>query len=272
METNLFSVNNFPIVITGGLGQLGQEFSKALCQAGAKVVLLDINANPKRLSPELKTAYDNHQLLVIESDVTDLNRLEQAAEEIEQKFGSVYGLINNAAIDTPPNASIEENGAFEDYSVETFDKVMTVNVLGVMQASQIFGKRMVKAGRGSIINISSIYGMVSPNQDIYEHIRSEKGRFYKPIAYSTSKSALFNLTRYLATYWASKNIRVNTLTFGGVFCGQDERFVEAYKQRVPMHRMANKEEYNGAIIFLLSQASSYMTGANLVMDGGWTAW
>jgi NAD(P)-dependent dehydrogenase (short-subunit alcohol dehydrogenase family) len=151
--------------------------------------------------------------------------------------------------------------------------VMQVNTKGVFLCCQVIGGAMAAADRGSIVNISSIYGLVSPNQSIYEYRREATGMpFVKPVAYSVSKSALFNLTRYLATYWAKNNVRVNTLTFGGVFNEQDPKFLENYCARVPLGRMAREDEYNGAIIFLLSDASSYMTGSNVVIDGGWTAW
>ena len=185
---------------------------------------------------------------------------------------TTIGLINNAALDSPPDANDPDNGPFESYPEESWDKVMEVNTKGVFLLSQIIGGDMAEAGSGSIINISSIYGVVSPNQNIYEFRRKNGQDFYKPVAYSASKSALINLTKYLATYWAKKGVRVNNLILGGVFNFQPEEFLDAYSEAIPIGRMANEDEYNGAIIFLLSQASRYMTGSNLTIDGGWTAW
>jgi len=192
--------------------------------------------------------------------------------QVISSWGVPHALINNAALDAPPNAPEEENGPFESYPAGSWDKVMEVNVKGVFLCCQVIGGQMAASGRGSIVNISSIYGMVSPDQRLYEYRRKGGAVFFKPVAYSASKSALLNLTRYLATYWADKGVRVNTLTFGGVFNDQDEQFLKGYCARVPLGRMARENEYDGAIIFLVSDASSYMTGANLIIDGGWTAW
>ena len=148
---------------------------------------------------------------------------------------------------------------------------MNVNVKGVYLACQVIGSAMAEAGRGSIINVSSIYGIVSPDQSLYEYRRARGETFFKPVAYSVSKSALLNLSRYLATYWARSGVRVNTLVIAGVENRQEEAFLQAYCQRIPMGRMAERTEYNGAVLFLASEASRYMTGSQLVVDGGWTA-
>lgn len=181
-------------------------------------------------------------------------------------------MINNAALDSPPDAPPEENGPFETYPEKSFDAVMGVNVKGTLFCCQIIGGKMAARGGGAIVNIASIYGILSPNQDIYEFRRKNGDVFFKPVAYSVSKSAIINLTRYLATYWAQKGVRVNTLTLHGVFNNQPKEFLDAYCPKVPMGRMADAEEMIGPILFLSSDASSYMTGANLVVDGGWSAW
>ncbi len=265
----LLSVKDKIIVITGGLGQLGQQFSRALINQGAKVVILDI----RNKIPSVKSSLEGKSnLLILRADITKADSLRRALKRINKTFGIPYGLINNASLDSPPNTSSEANGPFESYCEEVWDKVMEVNLKGALLSSQIIGAQMAQARRGSIINISSVYGMVSPDQRIYEYLRSKGKMFFKPVAYSVSKAGLLNFTRYLATYWAPKGVRVNTLTLGGVFNKQDKRFIRAYCDRVPLRRMARDDEYSSAVIFLLSDASSYMTGSNMVIDGGWTAW
>lgn len=263
MPRDIFSVRDRVVVITGGLGQLGTEFRSACLAGGAKVAVLDCQE---------AGAHDAKDTLFLRADVTDKTSLREALVVIEQAWGPPHALINNAALDAPPGASAADNGPFEDFSEEHWDQVMKVNLKGMFLACQVFGTAMAKAGRGTILNISSIYGMVSPDQRLYEYRRRQGEEFYKPVAYSVSKSGVFNLTRYLATYWAPRNVRVNTLTFGGVFNDQHPEMLREYTARVPLGRMADKSEYNGAVLFLVSDASSYMTGANLVMDGGWTAW
>ncbi len=205
-------------------------------------------------------------------DVTDRSSIEAATAEVVDQWGAPHLLVNNAALDSPPDAPPEEVGPFETYPEASFDQVMDVNVKGVVLCCQVIGAAMAEAGRGSIVNISSVYGLLSPPQDLYEFRRSKGETFFKPVAYSVSKSALLNLTRYLATYWAQSGVRVNTLTLGGIFNEQPEEFLEAYGARVPLGRMADAGEALGAVVFLASDASSYVTGANLVVDGGWSAW
>lgn len=261
--TARFELTDRIVVITGGLGQLGSAFRRALSAERARVVVLDVAASPP--SFEDSSIY-------LQADVTDRASLERALAELARDVGIPHVLINNAALDSPPDAPADENGPFETYPEGSWDRVLEVNLKGTFLACQVFGGAMAEAGRGSIINISSIYGLVSPDQRLYEHRRREGSIFFKPAAYAASKSGVLNLTRYLATYWAARAVRVNTLSFGGVFNHQAEEFLTAYCSRVPLGRMASAEDYIGAVIFLASDASAYMTGANLVIDGGWTAW
>jgi len=210
--------------------------------------------------------------MFVRCDITERSSVQAALEPVVARWGTPHGLVNNAALDAPPDASADENGPFETFPERSWDRVMEVNAKGAFLLCQAFGGAMAQAGRGSVINVSSIYGVVSPDQSLYEYRRQAGETFYKPVAYSASKSALLNLTRYLATYWAPRGVRVNTMVLGGVFNNQDPRFLDAYHRRVPLGRMARADEYCGGVIFLLSDASSYMTGAELVMDGGWTAW
>jgi NAD(P)-dependent dehydrogenase (short-subunit alcohol dehydrogenase family) len=257
----LFDLTSRTIIITGGAGQLGQQYSYALMNSGANVVVFDLHP-PK-----------DDAISFFEVNITDKQSIENGLRQVIEKWGVPHGLVNNAALDSPPNAPAEENGPFETYPEASWDRVLDVNLKGTFLCCQVIGGAMAKAGRGSIINIGSIYGELSPVQPIYEYRAQDGGApFFKPVAYSASKSGVVNLTRYLATYWAKRGVRVNTLTLAGVFNNQDEQFLANYTARIPIGRMANSDEYNGAVIFLLSDASSYMTGSNMVIDGGWTAW
>jgi NAD(P)-dependent dehydrogenase (short-subunit alcohol dehydrogenase family) len=255
---DLFSLDGRVAVVTGGAGQLGGEIARGLAASGAKVAIFDV----------VKAAEgDGVSSFVV--DVTDRGAIENATSELPDV---PHVLVNAAALDSPPDAPAEEVGPFEDFPSEAFDAVMQVNVKGTLFACQVIGARMAEAGRGSIVNVSSIYGMLSPVQELYDFRRASGETFFKPVAYSVSKSALYNLTRYLATYWAKSGVRVNTLTLAGVFNEQPEEFLKAYTARMPLGRMAEAREVVGPVVFLASDASSYVTGANVVVDGGWSAW
>ncbi len=264
----LFDVSAEVVLITGVSGQLGSEYARAFLQRGARVVGLDIK--PSVGSEELAAEFGERYLFT-PVDVTDKVSIQSALSEITSHFGQPSVLINNAAIDSPPSAPLEENGPFEEYPESSWDKVLDVNLKGMYLCCQVFGAAMAREARGSIINIASTYGIVSPDQNLYEYRRKRGEVFYKPVAYAVSKSGVLNLTRYLAVYWAKKCVRVNSLSIAGVFNNQEQAFLDAYCGRIPMGRMAQQDEYNGAVLFLASAASQYMTGANLIIDGGWTA-
>lgn len=267
----LFDVKNKIVIVTGGLGQLGRQFSLSLADRGARVAIFDRRADKRYITERFGGRSADTNLLFLKVDITRRSSIESGLKQVYKIWGTPKALINNAALDSPPNARIGENGPFEKYSESSWDKTMDVNVKGAFLCSQVIGGSMAASGGGSIVNMSSVYGLISPDQRIYAR-KGHKKRFYKPAAYSVSKSALLNLTRYLATYWADKNVRVNTLTLAGVLNRQDKRFIKRYSDRVPLGRMARDDEYNGAIMFLISDASSYMTGSNLIIDGGMTAW
>lgn len=264
----LFDVSQEIVLITGVSGQLGGEYAQAFLDRGAHVVGLDVG--PSGGIDLISEQYPEH-FLFCASDVTVKASLKKALIEITNKFGTPSVLINNAAIDSPPSAPPEENGRFEDYPEDSWDRVIDVNLKGIFLCCQVFGAAMAKANKGSIVNIASIYGIVSPDQSLYDYRRNRGEVFFKPVAYSASKSGVLNLTRYLAVYWAKQNVRVNTLTIAGVFNNQEQVFLDAYCDRIPIGRMANVNEYTGSMLFLAGEASRYMTGANLVIDGGWTA-
>ncbi len=262
---DLFSLKGQIAIVTGGMGQLGTEYVGALARAGARVAVYDIKEHPNEM---LKSLAKRYPVMFFAVDITNRKALEDVTDRLEAAWGTPTILVNNAALDFPPQASRE---TFEDAPLSQWRQVLEVNLTGVFLCCQIIGGRMARAGGGSIINISSIYGLVSPDQRIYENPK-RKGDFIKPASYGVSKSGLVSLTRYLATYWADRKVRVNALSLGGAFNHQEPWFVANYSRRTPMGRMAREDEYNGAIVFLASGASSYMTGANLVIDGGWTAW
>lgn len=270
--SELFDLAGRVIVVTGGLGQLGRQFSAALVAHGARVAIIDrIRGEDASLGGLIIAGRDQSHVISLTADVTSRSSLVAALQKIVGRWETPFGLVNGAALDSPPDAPIAENGRYEDYPDRSFDRVMDVNVRGVHLCCQVFGGAMAGAGRGSIVNVGSIYGVVAPDQSLYDYRREASGPFVKPVAYAISKSALYNLTRYLAVYWGESRVRVNIVTLAGVFNRQHPAFLERYLRKVPLGRMANEDEYNGMIVYLMSDAARYMTGSNIVIDGGFTA-
>lgn len=268
-----FSVADRVAIVTGGLGQLGTQFTKSLAEAGARVAIYSRRPFSRdQIAEKFPGLQDN--IRVYEASVTDKQALTAATEALVADWDVPHILVNNAGIDSKPDGDADQNAPFEDYPQKYWDEIIDVNLTGVMLTSQVVGSRMAEAGRGSIINVGSMYGMVSPNQALYAYREERDGvPFVKAVSYAASKSGLLNLTRYLATYWARKGVRTNLVTFGGVKTGSyDKEFIDGFLERVPMGRQAEIEEFSGVIQFLGSEASSYVTGANIVVDGGFTSW
>jgi NAD(P)-dependent dehydrogenase (short-subunit alcohol dehydrogenase family) len=271
--TNAFDVSGRTVIITGGAGLLGREYGRALVAAGASVVLTDINRAAVTAVAEDLRGHPG-TAIGVEADVTDEASVAQLVRTTLVTFGRIDGLVNNAALNPSfvgdPNAEFDL--PFEQYSLDLWNRMLAVNLTGMFLCTREVAPTMLAQKHGVIVNVSSTYGMVGPDQRLYESDTPGSRRGYKPVAYSVTKSGVLGFTRYLAAYWAGTGIRVNTLTPGGVHNDQPEEFVRRYSARTPLGRMADCHEYSPALLFLVSDASSYMTGGNLVVDGGWTAW
>jgi NAD(P)-dependent dehydrogenase (short-subunit alcohol dehydrogenase family) len=254
-------------VLTGGAGILGARFADALAQHGARVALLEHDIDAAREVARAVNARHGERAAAYDADVGERAALKQARMRIEAEFGAATVLINNAATKSPNFFE-----PFETFPLHDWEQVMRVNATGVMLCCQEFGGGMAERGRGSIVNLLSIYGIVAPDQRIYEGSSYEGRAINTPAVYSASKAAVWGLTRYLAAYWGHRGVRVNAVTPGGVFSGQNDAFVQRYSARVPLGRMAQRDELTGAVVYLASPASSYVTGHNLVVDGGLTVW
>ena len=270
----MFSLAGKVAIVTGGAGMLGKEYCLALAEAGAHVVVADIQGiEARRIAERIDTDYAA-KAVGLNLNVADSVSVRWVIGEVLEIFGRVDILVNNAALDPKFDTehAQEHTNTFEDYPLEFWNESIDVDLTGMFLCTQVAGKIMVEQGGGVIVNICSTYGLVGPDQRLYVRDDETHPRTYKPVTYAVTKSAVLGFTRYLATYWAGKNIRVNALTLGGVFNQHDEEFVRRYSYRTPLGRMAERSEYCGALLFMVSDAASYMTGANLVVDGGWTAW
>ena len=267
----LFDLSGKVIVLGGGAGQIGFSMAEALVDAGSKIAIVDTDIDLAK--SKLSTFHDEKivsNVSLYKADVSSRDEVLAVWESIARDYDSIYGLINcfhfkgdSRRLDTSSNFFVD----FEKYPEEAWDKVHDVNLKGTFLMCQAAIPYFKKTNLGIIVNVSSTYGNVSPNKSIY----GDSG-INSPVAYASSKAAIINLTRYIATHMAEHGIRANILSPGGVFNDQKESFIKKYNQLTPLRRMATAEDYQGAILFLMSNASSYMTGANLIVDGGWTAW
>ena len=271
---DLFDMTGRVAVVTGGAGLLGKEFCRALAEVGAQVVVADLNASAAEAAAAALSAVGPVPAVGIGLDVTQPASVQHMVETILNRFQRLDVLVNSAALDPkfdPNNQLSQQANAFETYPLEAWNQALAVNLTGMFLCCQAAVGPMLAQGKGVIINICSMYGLVGPDQRLYER-PGQAQQQVKPAYYSVTKAGVLGMTHYLATYYAGKGIRANALTPGGVFNNHDEVFLKNYAARSVLGRMANKDEMNGALVFLASDASSYMTGANLVVDGGWTAW
>lgn len=269
--SKIFSLENKTAIVTGGAGILGKEFCSALAEHGANVAVVDLEIDSAADFAETLRQKCGVKTLAISCDVANPESVQNMVKKVVAEFGEINILHNNAA--TKSKDLKQYFQPFEEYSLETWQDVMSVNINGMFLVAQSVGRCMVLQGKGgSIIQTASIYGVAAPDNSIYENARYLDCNINTPAVYSVSKSAVIGLTKYLATYWAKKGIRVNSITPGGVESGQNQSFIDNYSRRVPMNRMAKREEIVGALIYLASEASNYVTGQNIIVDGGLTVW
>ncbi len=264
----MFDLKDKVAIVTGALGLLGKEHCRALAEAGAKVVATDVDgAGCEAFARELTNA------IGLGADITKQASVVALRDAVIARFGRVDVLVNNAAINDKfeSPAAAAELSKFENYPLALWQRSLDVNVTGMFLCCQTIGAVMAQHRAGSIVNVASTYGIVAPDQSLYVQPDGTQS-FYKSAAYPVTKGAVISFTRFLAAYWGEKNVRVNALSPGGVENGQDSWFIDAYAKRTPLKRMARPNDYRGAVVFLASDESAYMTGANLVVDGGWTAW
>jgi NAD(P)-dependent dehydrogenase (short-subunit alcohol dehydrogenase family) len=273
---SLFDLTGQVAVVTGGAGLLGVRHATAISEAGGHAVLADLSEEAAVAAAAKIANETGVEAMGIRVDITAKAEVDAMARAVLGRFGRIDILINNAALTVKGGSAraSEYFAAFEDYPLDLWEKALSVNLTGPFLCCQTVGRQMVRQGSGVILNIASDLGNISPDHRIYQGVVNPhtKEPFNSPIGYATTKAALINFTRYLATYWAKKGIRVNCLSPGGVYDDHDPQFVKNVTSLIPLGRMAAPDEYKAAVLFLVSKASSYMTGANLIVDGGRTAW
>jgi NAD(P)-dependent dehydrogenase (short-subunit alcohol dehydrogenase family) len=270
---SLFDLTGRVIVITGGAGMLGRSHVEAVSEMGGVPVILDISGSKAQSTAQEMSARFGTSALGLQCDITDETAVQEARSAVLAQFGVVHGLINNAANNPKVESGRSDWGRLENLPLEIWKADLAVGLTGSLLCARTFGSEMARRSGGVIINVASDLALIGPDQRIYRIEGTlEELQPVKPVSYSVVKSGLLGLTRYLATYWAGKNVRVNAICPGGVFDDQDAAFTDRLTNLIPLGRMANADEYQATIVYLLSDASSYMTGAVIPIDGGRTAW
>ena len=276
-----FSLKDKTVIITGGTGLLGSVYTHSLLSLGASVIVIDKKIDKTKFIKNLVKEYNLTKEIInkikfVKCDITDKKQIDKSFKKIRSNLKNLKVLINNASlVKQVGNDDLRDTyKPFLQMKQKDWEDFFSVDLTGTLLVTQKCIPFLRKNGGGSIINISSTYGILSPDQRIYESLspKNSKQKIEKPIGYSISKSGVLNMTRFLATKFAEDKIRVNTLTLGGVYDNNPKTFVKSYSNKTPLRRMADKNEYAGPIIFLATDASSYMTGSNLVVDGGWSTW
>ena len=274
MTKEVLAVKDKVILVTGAFGLIGREITRGFLEHEARVIVAGHNpGDVDRVQRELEAQFEADEFLVCPLDVTSAESIDNCLDQGLAKFGRIDVLVNNAAIDAKFDKANKEkidSSRFENYPIELLRRSVEVNLIGAVQVAQAVCRQMLKQGGGNIINVASSYSLVSPNQQLYDNGDGDVS--FKPVDYVASKSFMPNFTRYLATFYAKDNIRCNAVAPHGIFDGHDEKFLKNFSRLSPVGRMCDKSEINGPILFLASDASSYMTGSVVVVDGGWTAW